>query len=53
MGCVNACICGGICPGCSGYRPESYYGEVEDIAAQGKGYSNYDQQIQHECKEQK
>ena len=31
MGCKNACICGGFCPGCAGYEKESYYGEAEDL----------------------
>ena len=31
MGCVNACICGGMCIGCSAYEKESYYGEAEDL----------------------
>lgn len=31
MGCKSACICGGNCLGCSGYEPESYCGEAEDL----------------------
>ena len=31
MGCVNACICGGMCVGCSAYEPERYCGEAEDL----------------------
>ena len=30
MGCKSACICGGFCPGCTDYEPESYCGEAED-----------------------
>ena len=31
MGCKSACVCGGFCPGCTSYEPESYFGEAESI----------------------
>lgn len=31
MGCKNACVCGGMCVGCSSYEPETYCGEAEDL----------------------
>ena len=31
MGCKSACICGGFCPGCTSYEPETYFGHAEDV----------------------
>ena len=41
MGCINACVCGGMCGGCSSYRAEQYFGHAEDILSQQMGYSNF------------
>ena len=40
MGCLYACTCGGLCPGCTSYKPEQYYGHAEDLLAQSKGYTD-------------
>jgi hypothetical protein len=51
MGCIYACTCSGICPGCNDYRPEEYYGHAEDLAAQAKGYNNYDEMLNEKQKQ--
>lgn len=43
MGCKYACICGGICPGCTRYQPEEYCGHAEDILAQSHGFESDDE----------
>ncbi len=45
MGCIYACTCGGFCPGCQMYEKEQYFGHAEDLAAQAKGYRNYDDML--------
>ena len=42
MGCINSCTCGGICGGCTSYRPEEYLGDAEDRLARQMGYRDYD-----------
>ena len=46
MGCIYACTCSGICPGCKSYEPEQYCGHAEDLAAQARGYNNYDEMLE-------
>lgn len=48
MGCKYACTCSGICPGCRTYEPEEYYGHAEDIAAQARGYENYEDEVRED-----
>jgi hypothetical protein len=45
MGCIYACICGGLCISCHEYKPETYFGEAEDIASQSRGYKDMDDEI--------
>lgn len=40
MGCKYACICGGICPGCTRFEPEEYCGHAEDILTQSHGFDD-------------
>jgi len=53
MGCIYSCQCGGICIGCSQYEPERYYGHAEDLAAQARGYKDYDDQLEQEKERRK
>jgi hypothetical protein len=46
MGCIYACQCGGLCMGCNIYKKEEYFGHAEDLAAQSKGYENYDEMLE-------
>jgi len=52
MGCKYACTCGGMCPGCGSYQPESYFGEAEDLLSQQMGYRNYEDHMASSKQEQ-
>ena len=52
MGCVNACICGGNCVGCSGYEAESYCGEAEDLYDELHGKSKEEEEYYKAMEEQ-
>lgn len=50
MGCVNACICGGLCVACHDYIPESYCGEAEDLYDRTIGKTSMDREYEEYCK---
>lgn len=51
MGCKHACTCGGFCPGCRSYEPESYFGEAEDQLARQRGYNSYQDEMEEAAQE--
>ena len=52
MGCKYSCNCGGFCPGCHNFEKETYYGEAEDVAARGRGFSSYEDEKNYYEKQQ-
>ena len=52
MGCKNACICGGMCVGCSDYEKESYFGEAEDIYYELHKYKKEEEEYYKAMEEQ-
>lgn len=51
MGCRYSCTCGGFCPGCTSYEPETYCGEAEDVYNNTYGSPQQQQQEDEQAKQ--